>query len=349
MAIIEIINYIKSVKLLYVIVLLVLFYLGSRLFSWIAGKTIHALVKKTKTEIDDKIIKGIHTPITWLLSFIAARVFILPLLDVQILSRINDSIIIAFITLIVIRIADVFIEEWGIKWAAKTKSTIDDALIPLFHKFSRIGFAIIGFILILHVWHVNITPFLASLGVAGIVLAFALQSTLGNIFGGISMILDKNVSVGDTIKLGSGESGVVEDVGIRSTKVRSFDNEIYIIPNGKLADTIIQNYAQPDISERIVIDFGVAYGTSPEKVRKIVVDVMKKHKDVMKKPEPRVVFAEMGDFTLKLQAICWVDSYKKRFDVKTSLVENIYNALNKNKIEIPFPTQTVYVKNSIKK
>ncbi|MFH1210064.1 MAG: mechanosensitive ion channel family protein [archaeon] len=345
MAIIDIINYIKSVKILYVLILCVLFYLGSRLFSWIAEKTIHALVKKTKTEIDDKIIKGIHVPVTWLLSFITVRIFILPLLDIQILNRINDSIIIAFITFSVIRIADVFIEEWGIKWAAKTKSTIDDALIPLFHKFSRIAFAIIGFILILHVWHVNITPFLASLGVAGIVLAFALQSTLGNIFGGISMILDKNVSVGDTIKLSSGESGVVEDVGIRSTKVRSFDNEIYIIPNGKLADSIIQNYAQPDISERIVIDFGVAYGTNPEKVRKIIVDVMKKHKEVMKKPEPKVVIVEMGDFALKLQAIFWVDSYKKRFDVKTDLVENIYNALNKNKIEIPFPTQTVYVKN----
>lgn len=340
----EIINQIKEIKILYILILLGLFYLGSKILFWIIEKVIHAFVKRTKTQIDDLILKKTHKYIVWLFFFIGLRIFILPLLDLQILDRLNDSLIVLFVAFVVMGILDVFIDIWGKKWASKTKSTIDDSLIPLFHKFSRITLIIIAFILILHIWKVNITPFLASLGIAGIVLAFALQNSLSNIFGGISMILDKNISVGDTIKLNSGEFGKVLDVGIRSTKVKTFDNEVYIIPNGKLSDSVIQNFAQPDLSARVVIDFGVAYGSKPEKVRKVVVDVMKKHKNVMKKPEPDVVFMDMGDFALKFQARCWVDNYSKRFDTKVQLVEQIYNALNKNKINIPFPTQTIYLK-----
>ncbi|MBU2634633.1 MAG: mechanosensitive ion channel family protein, partial [Nanoarchaeota archaeon] len=188
---IDIINQIKGIKIIYIIVLLILFYVGSKVLYWIIEKVIKAFVRKTKTQLDDLILEKTDKPVVWLFFFIALRVFILPLINFKILGEINDSIIILLISLVIIAAVDVLIDFWGKKWAKKTKSRLDDDLLPLFHKFSKITIFIIAFIMILDVWSINITPFLASLGVAGIILAFALQSTLGNIFGGISLILDK--------------------------------------------------------------------------------------------------------------------------------------------------------------
>ena len=330
-----------------IIVAILILLVFSKVLTFIIEKVVKAFTRRTKTKLDDLLIDRLGSIIVWLFFFIGIRAFILPLLDIPVLNKLNDSIIIILITIGVIGVFDVLIEHWGKKWATKTKATIDDALLPLFHNFSRIGFAVIGFILILHVWKINITPFLASLGVAGIVLAFALQNTLGNVFGGISLILDKNFKVGDLIKLSSGESGTIIDVGIRSTKLQTFDNELLIIPNGKLADSIIRNFAQPDLYARIKISCGVEYNSDIDKVRKLILDTLNKMPVVIKKDNNhpiQVLFNEMGDFALKFDAIFWVKDYNQRIAAKSEATENLYKALTKSKVGIPFPTQTVYIK-----
>ena len=270
-----------------------------------------------------------------------------PLLNIEIIDQINNSLIIFFITFLVVRIVDVIIDNWGLTFAKKTKSNVDESLLALFHRFSRIILFMIGGILILNNFNVEITPFIASLGVAGIVLGFALQSALANVFGGISLILDKNFKVGDTVKLSSGELGVILDIGLRSTKMKTFDNELLIIPNGKLADSIIQNYAQPDLYARGIIPFGVEYGLDVDKVRKTVIDTLKKFPQIIQCEEDhpiQVLFMKMGDFALQFEARFWVKSYSERFQTKVDATEAIYKGLTKAKIGIPFPTRTIYMK-----
>lgn len=186
---------------------------------------------------------------------------------------------------------------------------------------------------------------LASLGIAGIAVAFALQSTLGNIFGGISIILDKSVKVGDKIKLDDNTMGTVLRIGLRSTKILTFDNELMTIPSGKLADSKILNFLQPNPVVRAAIDFGVEYGSDTAEVRKIVLDVIRKTPHVLKEPEPKVLMIEMADFALKFRVLFWVGEFDKKFDTKALATEEIYNALVKNKVGIPFPTRTVYLRN----
>ncbi|MBI2647720.1 mechanosensitive ion channel family protein, partial [Candidatus Woesearchaeota archaeon] len=214
------------------------------------------------------------------------------------------------------------------------------------HRFSRIFISLIGLLFILPVWGVQIGPLLTSLGIVGIAIAFALQSTLGNIFGGMSIILDKSIKVGDKIKLDNETMGTVLDVGLRSTKIKTWDNELITIPNGKLADSRILNFIQPDPSVRIVIDFGVEYGSEPAKVRKIVLDAITKIHDVLREPAPKVLMMEMGDFALKFRTIFWVNTFDIKFDTKALATEEIYKTLRKEGIGIPFPTRTVYLKNS---
>ena len=194
-------------------------------------------------------------------------------------------------------------------------------------------------------WGVQIGPLLTSLGIAGIAIAFALQSTLGNIFGGMSIILDKSIKVGEKIELDANTMGTVVDVGLRSTKIRTFDNEMITIPNGKLADSRILNFVQPDPRVRIKIEFGVEYGSDTSKVRKVVIETLRKVPNVLKNPEPRVLMTEMADFSLKFMALFWVNTFDVKFETKALSAEEVYKALRKAVIGIPFPTRTVYLKN----
>src|SRR3989344_5773063 len=330
------------------LLILVLFFVLSRIFVFIATRIILKLTKKTKTNVDDLIVVKTSRPISLILLTIGLMLALLPLGVRQpiagIAENILGSVIVILITYIVIVVVDIFVDNWGMKVATKTKSAFDDELVQVFHRFTRIFLSIIGLLFVLTVWGGEIGPLLASLGIAGVAIAFALQSTLGNIFGGVSLIADKSIRVGDVIKIDSETSGTVVDVGLRSTKIMTADNEMVTVPNGKLADSKILNYLHPDPSIRIMVDFGVEYGSSIDKVRKVVLGELKKIPVITKKPEPRAVMDEMGDFALKFKAFFWVKNFDQKFDTRFLVTEKIYNALTRNKIGIPFPTRTVYVK-----
>jgi len=329
------------------ILVIVILFVASKLLRFIIENFVRVFTRKTKTKLDDLLLDRTEGISVWLLFFIGIRIFVVPILESAALDRINNAFIIFFVTFLVVRVVDVMIESWGTSFAKKTKSMVDEALLALFHRFSRIILFVIGGILILNNFNIDITPFLASLGIVGIVLGFALQSSLSNIFGGISLILDKNFKTGDVVKLSSGELGTIIDIGLRSTKMKTFDNEMLVIPNGKLADSIIQNYAQPDMYARGIIPFGVEYGSDVDKVRKVVIDTLKKFKVIIKNDGEhpiQVLFMDMGDFALKFEARFWVGSYRDRFQTKVDATEAIYKALTKAKIGIPFPTSMVYLK-----
>ena len=125
------------------------------------------------------------------------------------------------------------------KVTSRTKSEVDDSLISLFHSALRIALVIVAFLYILSLWGVEITPLLAGLGIAGLAVALALQPILSNVFSGAAVVLDHTVKVGDLIYLDAGTRGKIEKIGLRSTRVRNFDNELLIIPNTKLSENIL--------------------------------------------------------------------------------------------------------------
>lgn len=262
----------------------------------------------------------------------------------NIIEHIISTLIVALVTYIFIVIFDILISNWGQKFASKTESKVDDEVVKLFQRFSRITISFIGLIFILDVWGIKVGPLLASLGIAGIAVAFALQSTLGNIFGGISLIVDRSITVDDFIRLDDGTEGFVTDIGLRSTKIKSRDGDLIILPNGKLADSKIYNYHKPLPITRVTVDFGVKYGTEIEKVKKIVLKELSEISVILKEPAPQVIFHELSDFSLKFKAFFWVSSIEKKLEAKEAALSAIYNTLNKNKIGIPFPTTTVYLK-----
>ena len=331
------------------LVILLAIFMILRILVFITEKIILRIVKKTKTKLDDKVIYKINKPLSFFVLIIGIRVAILelPLKEDTslIVSRVISTILIVFVFYLVYRVVDILIENWGRKWAKRTRSTLDDSLLNLSHRAIMIVVFVIALLYILNFWDIEITPLLASLGIAGIAVAFALQSTLGNIFGGVSLILDKTIKVGDVVFLDQETKGTVIDVGLRSTKIRTFDNELIIMPNGKLADMKILNIALPDPKVRTVIPFSVAYGSDVEKVKKIILNEISKIKGISKEPDPPLVrFVEMKDSSLLFKLYFYMNDYNDRFRAIDDANSLIYNALNKNKINIPFPQLDVHLK-----
>jgi len=332
-------------------IVLLIFYLLSITIAFILKRYVLTFTKKTKTHIDDIIVEKCHKPFTYFLFFVGVKIAVNILtLSTSLMTSVQhilNSIMIIIVTYALITIINVILDIWGYEFAKKTKSTIDDDVIPLLRKTSRFILIIMASIFILKEWDIDVTGLLAGVGIAGLAIGFAIKDSLANIFGGIQIILDKTYKVGDIIKLDDGDMGKVTDIGLRSTKIRTWDNELLIVPNGNLANSKIQNYELPDLSARIVIDFGVEYGSNIDNVKTTVLNVIKKTTHIMttdNNKAPSVMFMSMGDSALLFKAFCWVPDISLKFTTKEHLTCNIYNALIKNKIGIPFPTRTIYMK-----
>jgi len=324
-------------------------FLGLRILFFVLEKVIVKLTLKTKTKVDDIIIGRSSFPISAILFFIALRLTLDKItswsITTDVLYHLVDSFIVIFIGVLVYVLVDVLL-IYGMKRAAlKTKTNLDDTLASLIHSVLKITLFVLIVLYILGVWGVEVLPLLGALGVAGIAIALALQPVLSNIFSGASVILDKTISVGDLVYLDQNTKGKVVKIGLRSTKVVTFDNELIIVPNTKLADSIIQNVAQPEPKSRVVVPFSVAYGSDVDKVKKIVLGEIRKIKyTILEDPEPMVRFLEMANSSLNFKAYFHVDNYEHRFEAIDEANTRIYNALNKAGIEIPFPQMDVHLK-----
>jgi len=341
-------SYIQNQYLRAVIVLAIVF-IVLRLFIFIVEKVFLKLTLKTKTNVDDLILKKTSKPLTLAILLVGIKLALgeLTLTDTlqNTISKIVFSLIILVGSYLVYVIVDIVVLRAWKKFAKKTKSAVDDALVNLVHGVLNIVWVVFSLLYILDFLGVKIGPFLAGLGVAGIAIAFALQSSLSNVFGGVSIILDKSVRIGDLVYLDDGVTkGKIIHIGLRSTRLQNFDNEIIIIPNGVLANSKIQNIALPEPKVRVVIPFGVAYGSNVEKVKKIILKEIKTVKNVIDNPSPHVKFLEMGDSSLNFKAFFYIDTFENRFDARDEANTKIYNALNKAKISIPFPQRDVHIK-----
>ncbi len=303
------------------------------------------LVQKTKTEVDDIVVRAVKKIVTYSVPVIGLMVALTPL---ALQTSIPQHTLFSLLAVLLMHGAISLVEDlsnWlGKTWVKRTASTLDEGLLPLLRKAVKTSIVILGVLLILGEWGVQIGPLLGALGIGGLAIALALNSSLSNIFAGIQLILDRSLNVGDKVMIESGELGVVLDIGLRSTKIRTYDNEVISLPNSQLANARVRNYTKPDTTIRVTVNFGVAYGSDVARVKRVVLDAISELDDILLEPAPQVLFLNMNDFSLDMCARVWVDNYGKQFARKLEMTELIYNTLNESSIEIPFPTRTLYMK-----
>jgi len=312
---------------------------------WSLRLVLLRLAQKTKTEVDDILIRVIKNIVTYSIPIIGLMIALTPLaLQTPIPERILFSLLAVLLMRGAISMVDDMSKLLEKTWLKRTSSTLDKGLLPLLRKTVKTSIAILGVLIILGKWGVQIAPLLGALGIGGLAIALALNSSLSNVFAGIQLLLDRSVNVGDKVQLESGEVGVLLDIGLRTTMMKTYDNEVISLPNSQLANARIKNYTKPDASIRVSVNFAVAYGSEVTEVKRIVLDAISKLDDISQEPGPQVLFLNMGDFSLDMSARVWVDDYGKQFARKLEMTELIYNTLNESGIEIPFPTHTVYMR-----
>lgn len=193
---------------------------------------------------------------------------------------------------------------------------------------------------------IDISALLAGLGIAGIAVALALQNTLSGLFSAVGLAIDKPVRHGDYVELEDGTAGFVEDISIRSTRIRTFDQSLVIVPNGKLTSMIITNKYLPGQEVTIQVLVGVAYGTDLEKAERVAIEVATTVlEDQRAKGDgaPFVRYVNFGDSSIEMKVFLQVTKFLDQFVVKHEFMKALKVAFEKEQIDIPYPQLDVRV------
>lgn len=230
----------------------------------------------------------------------------------------------------------------------KTENKVDDIIFDLLNKFAgAIVFATV-IIIALDLLGINIMPFIAGAGIAGIAIGFAAKDTLSNLIAGILLIIDRPFEIGDRIEVwsapaGSATWGDVIDIGLRATKIRTTDHITIVIPNNEIMRRDIINYTLISDKIRVRINIGVAYDTDINKAKDIILGVAASVDWIAKDPAPKVVVKNFGESSVDLQLRVWINDARKRMDTISYITDQVKDAFDREGVEIPYPKRDIYI------
>ena len=312
------------------------------------------VVRKTKTELDDLLVKCLESPVVSLVIVLGVYAAVISLLHSHGLDLSDKSLskyadkanhyALAAMTLIVswIVLRMFNTSSW---WYARTVATTGKSQIDVLRKVINIaGWAIVA-VLVLGQLGYKVTMLMTSLGVAGLAVALALQDTLSNLFSGVYLMADKSVKVGDYIKLDTGQEGFVEDVSWRHTRVRLWENNTVIIPNAKLIQSVITNCELPAHEMSVYVSCGVSYDSDLDEVERVTVDVAK---EVLERVpgsvsnfEPVVRFKEFGDSNIDFIVVLRAKDVSSQYLLRHEFVKALHRRYRETGIDISYPVRTL--------
>ena len=232
-----------------------------------------------------------------------------------------------------------------LKRAEKTASKMDDQLIPFVLEIIKFVVYILAFFIILgSVLGVNIIALTTGLGIGGLALAMASKESLENLLGSFTIFLDQPFTVGDIVTVGI-VTGVVEKVGFRSTRIRTFDKSLVTVPNKKMIDAELDNLGLRPV-RRVKFNIGLTYETSTNQIKAIVSDIQEMiNLHAKTNQEGKVRFQEFGASSLDIMVMYFVDSpkWEDLINVKEDVNYNIMEIVKKHNSDFAFPSTTVYL------
>jgi MscS family membrane protein len=220
----------------------------------------------------------------------------------------------------------------------------DQNLVSLVKSMTAVVVFFLAATIILPAFNVKIESLLGAAGIASLAVAFAAQETLANMIAGFTVLLDRPFRVGDRIKLADGTMGDVHEIGLRSTKIMTFDRTLMIIPNSDIAKTRVENLSYPTETSQLRFDIGVAYASDMDKVFAVLQDVCDAHPKIAKDPPPSFYFFDFADSALMIRISCRVPSYSDMWTVRCELNHAIKKRFEAEGIEIPFPQRGVWMR-----
>lgn len=306
---------------------------------------------KTESKLDDILFKMMESPVLFGIVvfsvYLATEKLTLSEDMAKIIAKAFPILIVVNITWFVSRLVKALIEEYMVpnkmgESAHIRGKSLDYHVVVLFQKTTNIIIWAIGVVVALNNVGYNISALLGTLGIGGLAFAFAAQDTLKNIFGGFTILTDRPFKLGDRI-LVDGFDGIVEDIGIRSTRIRTLERKLVTIPNSKMSDFSIENVSEEPM-RRVLIKLGLTYDTKPEKMEEALAILKGLDKEIdLISDEILAWFSDYGDFSLNLTFIYFI---KKESDIVQSMsVVNmaILKKFNEAGLNFAFPTQTIHL------
>ena len=334
--------FIRDYIALQVVILFLVYGCSAVLISLILGKIAKKIAHFSTSDLDNKIIDCLHPAVSWSIISVAF-IFSLTELNIQdrsaqIFNMVCLSIIIFSWVIGLRKAAQASIAHF----TARNKGVGQDLLL-LLHKLFSIAVYLVGVFLLLETWKVNLTPLLASAGIAGIAIAMAAKDTLSNFFGGISLFMDRTYKVGDYIIVDDKDRGEVVSLGIRSTRILTRGDVLVTVPNSILANSRIVNETAPYPKYRIKIPVGVAYGSDLDAVESILLRIAGESSGILSDPSPRVRVRSLADSSVNFELLIWVADPRDRGKRIHEFLKAIHDEFNKEDIGIPFPQIDVHL------
>ncbi len=318
-----------------------------KILYWFMSKTVKRITHKTKGKFDDIIIDMIEEPLVVIITvmgfwFGLNRLHFSEGLDSFILHSLHAAIIIN-VTWMIARLFDALIEQYVVPMAQKSDTDLDDMILPVIRKAVRAMIWILGIIVALNNAGIQIAPLIAGLGIGGLALAMAAKDTVANFFGGFTIFTDKPFKVGDRVKIGDFD-GIIYEVGLRSSRMRTLEGRMVTIPNAKIADSMIENVSE-EPSRKIVNTLGLVYDVTAEQIQqamKLLEDIATANGDL----EEKVIigFSGFGDSALEITFIYYIKSGADIMGTRTQINLEVLKQFTAHELDFAYPTQMIYTK-----
>jgi MscS family membrane protein len=317
-----------------------------KLVFWFISNVVKKLTSKTETNLDDIVIDMVEEPLSFAIALLGIWYGLdslhLPDAGHVWINRIYYLLIIFNVAWLINRVIDAIIEEYLVPIIEKSESDLDDQLLPVLRKGIHAAVWIMAVIVGLNNAGYDVGALIAGLGIGGLALALAAQDTVANLFGGITIFVDQPFTINDHIKISSFE-GNIEEVGIRSTRLRTFEGRLVTIPNKVFAESAIENVsAEP--SRRVIQMLGLTYSTTPEKMKEALSILGGVHEKFSGQLEEKHMeyFDGFGDFSLNLKFVIFIKKGEDIFLTSSQIRMEILERFNAAGLDFAFPTQTIH-------
>jgi MscS family membrane protein len=341
-------------RLVIAFVLLFLALLLKKVLAHFFTRAIFKTAQKTSSEMDEMLLRNLTKPAEFLVlvagCYLAVEFLQLPKepTDLDGIARNLLQVLLTFNLAWFCYNMVSLLERWLSHWAGRTASSLDDHLIPFIRKSLRVFIVFLALLLLIQNLGYSISGLLASLGMGGLAVALAAKDSLSNIFGSLMILLDRPFSIGDWIKAGEME-GTVEEIGFRSTRIRTFAKTLITVPNSTLMNLSIDNFSLMP-KRRMKLTLGVTYDTTPAQLRQAVSAIrqMLREHPAIDQEFFLVNFTDFGASSLDIMVYCFSTStiWGEYLEVREDVCLKIMDLLETSGLEIAFPSRTLYLRNA---
>jgi small-conductance mechanosensitive channel len=322
--------------------------------SYLAGtvlirRILPPVVKRTPAGLDDRLLEKLGPDLRWLLVVLSLRFATdrLTFVSARVKDLMGDAFFVVGLAIVMQagwRLIDLVGQWYGDRSGQAERDRELAPLITLLVRIFRVLLLLAGLALLIAHFGGNTTAFAVALALGGLAISLAARDTIADAIAGFIILVDRPFRIGDRIEIeGEKTWGDVVDIGLRTTRIRTRDNRLVIVPNSLIGQNKVTNYSYPDPRYRIKTTAKIAYGTEIEVAERLIIDTVRRVPGVLADKEIEVLYDEMGDWAMTLTVRWWIESYvdaRRRRDQAHRALQKTLDAAG---IEMPYPTQTLHL------